>query len=293
LVLLFSLEKLQLYNPIRSVCGPIGASVDSLAVFMKTVAAGEPWNYDPAVIEFPWHESEFEAAAIPKKLTFGVLWDDGLVKPIPTIKRHLDWVVKKLVEAGHSVIDWSPPVSYKECVELAVKLFSSDGGEAVRADIEKSGEPLLFTVLTPNTLTVAQNLALNNERNNLAKKYMDYWNASVGKTDTGRPVDALICPVAPFTAPPHGQYSHFAYTIPWNVLDYTAAVFPVRKVEPTKEDPRKDFLNPDDERIYKLYEDKRDWFEAAPVCFQLVGRRLQEEKILGILEHVVSKIVFP
>jgi len=35
-------------------------------------------------------------------------------------------------------------------------------------------------------------------------EYLDKWNASVAVTGTGRPVDALISPTAPYPAPPHG-----------------------------------------------------------------------------------------
>ncbi|KAK0493703.1 hypothetical protein EDD18DRAFT_1107701 [Armillaria luteobubalina] len=48
---------------------------------------------------------------------------------------------------------------------------------------------------------------------------------------TGRPVDAIITPVAPYAAPPHGLNRVTDYTRIWNVLDYTALVIPVSKVD--------------------------------------------------------------
>jgi amidase len=76
---------------------------------------------------------------------------------------------------------------------------------------------------------------------------MDYWNNVA--TPTGRPVDAVLTPVAPYAALPLGKHygtmgkssdeagineqmlNALAYT-PWvNALDYTAVVIPVSKVD--------------------------------------------------------------
>lgn len=42
----------------------------------------------------------------------------------------------------------------------------------------------------------------------LRKEYLDYWKSTEALTSTGRPVDAIISPVAPFPPPPHGKYKH-------------------------------------------------------------------------------------
>ena len=42
----------------------------------------------------------------------------------------------------------------------------------------------------------------------LRKEYLDHWEASEewAGTGTGRPVDALISPIAAYVAPPHGKH---------------------------------------------------------------------------------------
>lgn len=45
---------------------------------------------------------------------------------------------------------------------------------------------------------------LQKEKRDLRQDYLDHWEASVRLTGTGRPVDAVISPVAAFPAPPHG-----------------------------------------------------------------------------------------
>lgn len=42
-------------------------------------------------------------------------------------------------------------------------------------------------------------------RADLRKEYLDHWQKTAEKTGTGRPVDAIVSPGAPFAAPPHGK----------------------------------------------------------------------------------------
>jgi amidase len=46
---------------------------------------------------------------------------------------------------------------------------------------------------------------IQKKKKDLRLEYLDHWNASISVTGTGRPVDALISPCAPFAAPPHGR----------------------------------------------------------------------------------------
>ena len=62
---------------------------------------------------------------------------------------------------------------------------------------------------------------------------MEYWNSTKGQTDTGRPVDALIVPLAPFAAARPGTYSYYGYSTFANLLDYTACIVPVTLVDKT------------------------------------------------------------
>jgi hypothetical protein len=43
------------------------------------------------------------------------------------------------------------------------------------------------------------------ERAALRKEYVDHWEATVDQTGTGRPVDAILAPCAPYAAPLHGM----------------------------------------------------------------------------------------
>lgn len=43
------------------------------------------------------------------------------------------------------------------------------------------------------------------QKRDLRQEYLEHWNNTIQKTGTGRPVDAIIAPVGPFTAVPHGM----------------------------------------------------------------------------------------
>jgi Asp-tRNA(Asn)/Glu-tRNA(Gln) amidotransferase A subunit family amidase len=71
-------------------------------------------------------------------------------------------------------------------------------------------------------------------------------------------------------------------------LDYTAGVIPVTHVDKTKDQLPKGFnirkLNGVAQGAYKLY--NADAMHGLPVGVQVVGRRLEEEKVLAIMERI-------
>ena len=58
--------------------------------------------------------------------------------------------------------------------------------------------------------------------NNIAKReyqkeYMEYWNSTARSTSTGRPVDAIIAPLAPFAAARPDRYKYYGCTYSQNL----------------------------------------------------------------------------
>jgi amidase len=73
------------------------------------------------------------------------------------------------------------------------------------------------------------------------------------------------------------------YSKVWNILDYTALAFPVTKVSQT--------LDPFPAGSYQPRNDQDAWnwgvydpesMDGHPVGLQIVGRKLEEEKVLGV-----------
>jgi amidase len=128
---------------------------------------------------------------------------------------------------------------------------------------------------------------------------MDYWNSTASMTSTGKPVDAVIGPLAPWPAARPNQYAYYGYSVWVNLLDYTSVVVPITNVDKNidKVDasytPRSDVdkachescelkMVTDMCKLLIHHPDDPEIYEGAHVSLQLVGRRLQEEKMLAI-----------
>lgn len=51
---------------------------------------------------------------------------------------------------------------------------------------------------------------LQKRKGEIRKSHLDHWNSTRVLTSTGRPVDAIVSPMAPYAAPPHGKNRHVA-----------------------------------------------------------------------------------
>lgn len=74
---------------------------------------------------------------------------------------------------------------------------------------------------------------MNVRKRQYQKAYLEYWNSTTQLTGTGRPVDAIICPVAAQAAVIPGHFRDVGYTTFVSVLDYTSMVIPVTHVDKT------------------------------------------------------------
>ena len=84
--------------------------------------------------------------------------------------------------------------------------------------------------------------------------------------------------------------SSCGYTFLWNLLDYAAGVVPVTKVEKERDRLPQGFKpgNAVERGAYKYYDSGE--MEGLPCAVQIVGRRLEEEKVLGAMKVVVAAL---
>lgn len=73
--------------------------------------------------------------------------------------------------------------------------------------------------------------------------FADVWQGTKKRTSTGRPMDALVCPVAPSAGIPHDFNIYWGYTCMWNILDYPSTVLPIPdfKISPEIDPPNLDY----------------------------------------------------
>jgi len=86
-------------------------------------------------------------------------------------------------------------------------ITTSVTGEPVIATMELEDSEAVVAPFRPKQpgITAYQLWQVQKQRRDLRKEYLDHWEATASQTGTGRPIDAIICPAAPFAAPPHGK----------------------------------------------------------------------------------------
>jgi amidase len=138
----------------------------------------------------------------------------------------------------------------------------------------------------PKHLTTYENWQLNQQKLAWQKGFLDYTNATVSQTGTGRPIDGIIMPVAPWASCPHDMNDHVGYTSLLNLADRPCLTFPVTVVDPAKDGKQKlaNAFDEVDQEYWDRYDPER--WAGMPVNLQLVGKRLQDEEVLG-LGHVL------
>ncbi|EJD03787.1 amidase [Fomitiporia mediterranea MF3/22] len=276
-------------DAIIGVLGPLTRSARDLSLFCRVMLEYKPWLVEPPLLEIPWRQDVVDGKDLPSRLCFAVLWDDKVFKPEPAIIDALDKCKTLLTKMGHVVIDWEP-ILHKEAWELLTKLYFLDGGEEYINVLKGSGEPAVLQTKwildqVPNNgkpFTVAETFRLNLEREGFRQRLLEHWNNTEARTGLHRSVDAIIAPVAPTLAPRHGETKWWGYTSYWNLADYPAAVFPVGYCKSNSKEVDIRATLPDSQRNTTGKVDS----DGLPVCLQLIGRRLNEERVLGMLNVI-------
>jgi amidase len=111
-------------------------------------------------------------------------------------------------------------------------IWAAAGQEDALAVTSQIGEPVLKSMADTDTTEGATYIGskgtsafelfkIQKKRAVLRKEYLDHWQSTRMSTSTGRPVDAIISPVAPFPPPPHGLYRYV-----WLLSTYTEILLP-------------------------------------------------------------------
>jgi len=253
--------------------------VASLKLLVKSLLSQKPWLHDPLCLEIPWRndqEEEIRNILSWSMLAFGVMKHDGVVTPHPPVQRAMDIVIKTLENLGHKVIEWSPP-SHKRGIDIITTIWAYDGGADVHEALGLSGEPPIPQIAgmfgsKPREQADATKIAATNvTKRKYQKEYMEYWNSTIDSTGTGRPVDALIMPVAPFEAARPESYNYYGYSSIFNILDYSSCVVPVTSVDKAIDLVDKNFKPLDD-----LDKEVADICKAFPsICVNIAYPQLK------------------
>ncbi|KAJ6098565.1 hypothetical protein N7467_000100 [Penicillium canescens] len=310
---------------IPSVFSPMARTLDDLTYFTRSIIGMQPWKYDYTVHPIAWR-NELESEAQSKPLRIGLMSSDGVVPPTPAIERAITTTVAALTEAGHTVSEITTPPTADPFtgLNLASQLLNSDGCHHFNAPL-KSFEPsdpgatqLSRIAHLPRPLrylyylyvryirrdavsaalirnfgpkSSAQLWTLTAQREAFRATWHKWWDADAQQ------FDFILCPVNATPALPHNAMhdavSSCGYTFLWNLLDYSAGVLPVGHVDATRDalvTPYKTALKRlgADHGIargaWKHYDSVK--MAGLPTAVQVVGRRWQEESVLGYMAVV-------
>ncbi|BEI90011.1 uncharacterized protein CcaverHIS019_0300810 [Cutaneotrichosporon cavernicola] len=281
---------------IKSVIGPMATDLDSLEMWGKAVLACKPWETDPAVYRLPWREVE-----VPEKLSFGIIMDDGVIKPTPAVTRVLKETRAALEAAGHTVVEWQP-YQINRAVDLFFALIKGDGGVTISNTIKgEIPEPFPTGLVQfdaaaeaarANPPTVNELWKTQAARQAYLAEFLAHWQATRELSGTGRPFDGVIAPIAPY---PAGKRYNFpiregSYTFVWNLTDQTSLAFPAGTVKSSDVG--------EIGREYRSAHEKNAWdnydvqgLEGMPVGLQVVLPRHEEElaiKLGGIIVDAIG-----
>ncbi|TFK47520.1 amidase signature enzyme [Heliocybe sulcata] len=290
---------------------PLTRSLADLETVWRAIVSMQPWKYDHHVIPIPWREVNLSET----KVRFGVMWHDGIVTPSPACARALRTIVDTLQKHGYEVIPVNPPSPYEgfkiasQCVADSCKLSdhniytgeSNDPGMTAAMKMYdlprwlkqmyvwylryiRRDEIYAGLVEGWRSHTVYELYGLVTRREAYRKQWFQFWDDNN--------LDFLVTVPNPLPAVPHGgmkdAFTNCIYTFVFNMLDYSAGVIPVTHVDRDLDALPKTFRSHNivEKGAYKHYDP--DKMHGLPIGVQIVGRRMEEEKVLEGMKLVES-----
>ncbi|KAL1405329.1 hypothetical protein Q8F55_008958 [Vanrija albida] len=279
---------------VKSTTGPMAVDLESLTLWSKVVVDSKPWEVDPATFNIPWRTIE-----LPEKLAFGLIIDNGLVRPTPSVERVLRETKAALEAAGHKVIEYTP-FDAAQANQLLLRLLGADGANGLY-QLLRAGEypepwPPGFELLEgvyqkfkDNPPTVGQLWQSQADRSAYLRKLLEGWTGSKEQTGTGRPFDGVIAATLPNPAHTHHKANYSGYTNLWNVADFTGVTFPAGVSKKTDTKPE-DFEARNDFEKAAWADYNAEGLDGIPIGLQLLTTRHQEELGLKLTQVVVDAL---
>ncbi|KAF2093766.1 amidase signature enzyme [Rhizodiscina lignyota] len=309
---------------IASVFSPMARTMGDLTYFTRSIIGMKPWKYDHTVHPIEWRDSMVDEYATKSKLRVGILRTDGVVDPAPACARALQMVADALQGGGHDVFDVVPPGSPASCYDalvVASQGLNADGCRTFRSHF-RTGEtddpgaremrrlmswPAPFRYLyylwykyvwrDPIWAGLVRDWSGKSsfeqwkivaKREGIKARWHEWWENETG----AEKMDILLTvPNATPAVPAGGMkeaVSSCGYTFLFNLLDYPCGIIPVTHVDPAKDALSSTFnirkLNGVARGAYVHYDAQK--MAGLPVAIQVVGQRLEEEKVLAVMERI-------
>jgi Asp-tRNA(Asn)/Glu-tRNA(Gln) amidotransferase A subunit family amidase len=234
------------------------------------------------------------------------------------VQRALDTTISALRSRGDDVVELTSTPSCYTALRLASRLLNSDAGETYTShflsffESNDAGVAILSRIFSlprfvkriyafflrmcgdPITAGLIDDLR--------SRSVPDQWKLVAEREATraewfaylkAQEVDFVLTPAHPLPGLPEGggrdTIGACGYTFLWNLLDYAAGVVPVGKVDARVDAAGEMRLGSKvAKKAWRLYDAGR--MEGLPIAVQIVGGRLEEEKVLMGMERVVDAL---
>ncbi|KAF8628044.1 hypothetical protein AX17_006048 [Amanita inopinata Kibby_2008] len=308
---------------VLAVYSPMTRTLDDLETFWRAFISMKPWEYEHSCLPIPWRSVQISQ----KKLKWGVMWDDGIVAPSPACERALREVVDILKKHGHDVVDINPPSPFEGFL-IGSQLILADGGATVRRpfNLFEHNDPGMVEAFRAMSLPrfVKRIWAWYHryiKGDNMYATIIEGWHPKsivecwqlVAKREAYRArwfehmsneeLDFVLCVPNPLPAQRHGKikegFKSCNYTFLFNILDLTAGVMPITHVDANQDQFSKSTSSSSHKILgghkprNAIEASQQKVYDAAdmhglPVGVQVVGRKLEEEKVLEGMKIIES-----
>ncbi|KAK0509101.1 hypothetical protein JMJ35_008472 [Cladonia borealis] len=301
---------------IPSVFSPMARTREDLVYFSRSLIGMKPWKWDHTVHPIEWRIDEEQKVKEQKRFKIGVMRTDGVVDPSPACARALERTISALRSQGHEIVEVNPPSPYT-ALQIASQLLIADGGKTFLSFFRtgETNDPgarqMSLYMKIPRPFKYFYYLWVKYvKRDTIWAGLLNDWHSKsayeqwkwVAKREAykaswhewwnGEALDFMLTPVNATPAVPHGgmkeAVSSCGYTFLFNLLDYSCGVMPITHVDRVLDRLPASFrfkdLNGVAKGAYQHYDAEK--MHGLPVAIQVVGQRLQEERVLAIMEKV-------
>jgi fatty acid amide hydrolase len=294
------------YPLMKVAVGPMGRTVDDLALILRSIWHEDTFKRDPSVTPLTFNSSVFEEYSTRNNLRIGYFYYNQFIKCSPAVVSAIELAIQDLTNKGHTLVQIPIPDVLK-CNQLALSIIFCNGSKFITECLQGE-KPLWFYngLISGDTYlgNFMPHFHLNSAKEQRVKQFSefkthisakDWWDMhneideyrqQFYDTYTSLQLDAIICPIFPFPAVPHNMSGGIGpcliYSVIWNVLGCPSGVVPVGQVNSSQTSYPAEFKDSIDSRGEMIMKEA----EGLPVSIQVASLPWHDEKALGVMKQL-------
>ena len=202
--------------------GPMARWVEDLALTLPLLCQSD-WK-DPSVIPMPLAHPD---SVVIKDLCIATYTDNKVITPSDDITRAVEEAARVIATTGATVVS-TVPEAISDAVALIPSLREAEGGEPIRKALRIAGTEcpspsLSYALDLPSPLAAHVLSSLLDELTEVRRRMLGFIQH----------YDAIICPISPWTARPHGfdpgkdRYKAWSHSMAYNLTGWPGVTVPV------------------------------------------------------------------